>query len=129
IFDQVGGFDAQAADIREASAAGFAVELAQAAEEPFDTEEIVIGMQAGVIDEERAVAAAEFHFERGGRGKELREVEAIDDRSQFVNERGRGGRCCLHRQKLPAAWRESTMVSRQPPALNRRSSGPHSPQS
>jgi hypothetical protein len=49
-------------------------------------------MPYGVINEEGAVAAAQFHFDRLDARKELGQVEPVHDVGQFEEEAG-GGRC------------------------------------
>ena len=71
--------DAHAAQIGQPDAATLAVQFLDAAEKAFDADEILFRMPPGVFDEERGVAAAEFHFQRLRFGKQFRQLERLDD--------------------------------------------------
>ena len=86
ILQKIRRFDLHAAQIRQPGAAALAIQLAEAAEEPLDADEIPFRMPPGVIGEKRSVAAAEFHFERPGLGEKLRQIERFDDGMQFHNQ-------------------------------------------
>lgn len=79
IFQKISRLDAHAAEVREAGAAAFAVELADASAEAFDTDEVALGMGGGVVEEEGGVAAAEFDFEGLVFWKIFRDVQRFED--------------------------------------------------
>ena len=68
-----------AAQIRQPGAPALAVQFADAAQQPFDADEIPVRMPPRVFDEKRSVAAAQFHFQRLWFWKKLRQVQPFDD--------------------------------------------------
>jgi len=64
VFEEVGRLDAHPAQVRQPGAPAFAVQLADASKQSFHPDEVDLGMPRGVVNEERAVAAAQFHFDR-----------------------------------------------------------------
>jgi hypothetical protein len=85
--EEIGGFDPKQAEVGEIAARGFAIRLAQAPEEPFDAENIVVGVGARVMNEESAVATAEFDFERLLGGEKEVEVNGREDGIERMDER------------------------------------------
>src|SRR5690606_35150356 len=78
VFDAVGGLDAEAPHVEQASALGLAVELAYAPEQPFDPEEVAVRVPRSPLDQERTVAAPELDLERRGPPEGGREVERLE---------------------------------------------------
>ena len=64
VFEEVADLDAHEAEVREAEAAADFVRLADAPEQALDAEEVPRRILSRPLDEEGAVAAAEFNFER-----------------------------------------------------------------
>ncbi len=86
-FEDVGGFEADGADVGEAMAAGLSVDLAESAEEAFDADEVDEGVGGGVAKEERAVACTELELDGTGVFEQGGEVDALKD----VRPRDEGG--------------------------------------
>ena len=86
VLQKIRRLDANAAQIRQPGAATFAVQFLDATEETFDTDEIHCRVPAGVFNEERAVAAAEFDFQRLRLLKKFRQDEPLDNGTQLDNQ-------------------------------------------
>ena len=71
IFQEIGRFNAHAAQIGQPGAPAFAVDFAQAAQQPFHADKISFGMQRGVLHQERAVAAAENRLRNLASGHQI----------------------------------------------------------
>lgn len=69
--DGVAAFQAEQADVFQASTAGFLADFADPAEEAFDAEEIAIRELPGHGEEERAIAAAEIDLQRARAGEDF----------------------------------------------------------
>ena len=93
-FQKVGRLDADTARVRESAAPSLFIELLDASQQPLDADEIFAGILPRVFDEERRVAAAEFHFKRLRFGEKFRQLDSFQNGGQFV-EQG-GGRGWIH---------------------------------
>ena len=78
-FEKVGGFDTDGADVGKSAALRFAFQLTHATKQPFHTNEVFLMMLRRVLREKGTIAAAQFHFQRLGRGKKLCQVEWLDN--------------------------------------------------
>ena len=95
MFEKVNALDAHAAQIRKPDATTFAIQLADAPQQPLDANEVEFRMELGAAGQEGGVAAPQFHFQRLFRRKQRPEVEALDQGRKLVNQirrRGRGSR-------------------------------------
>ena len=79
ILQKIRRFNAHAAQIRQPGAAALAVQFAEPAQQSLDPDEIPFRMPPGIFDQERGIAAAEFDFQRLRFGKQLRQIQPLDD--------------------------------------------------
>ena len=108
---QIRALDADAAHVGEIQAATLAIHLVDAAHETFHAEEVGLWIQPRVFDEERGVAAAKFHLQRLGHGKEFRDVHPFEDGFKLVNERRRA--CCSRFFHAPSVTRRGSREQRR----------------
>ena len=86
VFEEIAGFEADAAQVGQARLPTFAVELPNSSQEPFHTDQIAFGVPAGVLDQEGAIPAAQLNFEGLNARKQLREINPLEDGPQLVDE-------------------------------------------
>jgi hypothetical protein len=86
ILQEIRRLEAHAAQIGEADAATLPVQLLDAAEQPFDADEILLGMSAREFHEKRSIAATEFDFERLRFRKKFRQIQRLDNGRKPDNE-------------------------------------------
>lgn len=86
ILQKITGLNPDQKQVGEPRAAALPVELAQPPQQALDTDEITIGMPEGVLQQERAVAAAQFDFQRLGLAKHAGRIETVENGSQRMNQ-------------------------------------------
>ena len=79
VFEEIGGLNAKAAQVHQTGGTPLAVQLPDAAEQSLNADEVTPGVAPGIFHQERAVTAAQLHFERLDYGKELCHINPIDD--------------------------------------------------
>jgi len=84
--EEIGGFYPNAAQVGQARSPAFSIRLANPAQQSFDADEIMRGILPRVFDQERAIAAAQFDFERLLGGEQSGEIDPFQDGRQFVNQ-------------------------------------------
>ena len=82
---KISGLDAQQPEVLQSRAPSFAIQLAQPPEQSFDCKEVPVGASVGPLGEERAVATAQFHFQRPGPAEHLRQRQALDPGGRTVD--------------------------------------------
>src|SRR5262249_33974026 len=92
VFEEVGRFDPDAAQVRRAGAPGLAVHFSNATQETFDADEIMSGLLSGPGHQERAVTAAQLHLERLHIWEKVGEIEPLENRRQVVDQARRAYR-------------------------------------
>lgn len=95
-FDGVAAFEAEEPDVREASFFDVLANLADAAEEALDAEEIALRVVGGEVEQERTVAAAEVDLQWPGAGEEFgflqpAEIVGRDELVRLGRAGGAGG--------------------------------------
>jgi hypothetical protein len=78
-FEHIGGFEAQHAEIAQAQAASLAINLAEATEQTFDSDEVVFRILGGVAQQEGSVTGPEFELDGGAGSEEGGEIKALED--------------------------------------------------
>jgi len=78
-FEHIGRFEAQYAEITQAEAASLAINLAEATEQTFDSDEVVFRILGGVAQQEGSVTGPEFEFDGGAGSEEGGKIEALED--------------------------------------------------
>lgn len=86
VFEEIAGFEADAAQVGQARLPPLAVELPNSSQEPFHTDTIAFGVAAGVLDKEGAIPTAQLDFQGLDAGKQLRQINPFEDGPQFVDE-------------------------------------------
>ena len=119
-FQHIGRFESEGADIGQAEPSGFTVDLSQASEQAFHSEEIMFRMQGGMAYQKGSVAGTQFQFHGGAPAEHTGPVEPLQDvgpqdegilrrRGAF---RGGGGRDGFHRGTSPVRGPELKPVWR-----------------
>src|SRR5262249_51057983 len=95
VFQEIRSLNAHKTKVEQAGPACFAVEFAEASEQAFDCDEVVVWAAGGPLGEERSVARAQFHFRRGRGREHIGEAKSLDPGLWSIDQGGggrRGGR-------------------------------------
>lgn len=86
VFEKIGAFEPDTAQIGQARVPPFAVKLPDSSQKPFHADEIPLGMPPGVFNKEGAVPAAQLDFQGLGVWKQPGRVNPFEDGLQFINQ-------------------------------------------
>src|SRR6185369_12205427 len=86
VTQKIGRLDPDPSQIGQLRSATFFIKLGDTTQETFDADKIFPRMTPRVLDQERSVAAAQFHLERLRFRKQFRQRERLNDGMQLDDE-------------------------------------------
>ena len=86
VFEEIGAFEADPAQVGQTRLPPFAVKLSDSSQKPLHADEIPLGMPPGVFDKEGTIPAAQLDFQGLGARKQPGRVNPFEDGPQFIDQ-------------------------------------------